>query len=363
MKPIHKIHQWYECKEELYREQSDSYDRATVEECRRWLSRLIESTADINNKPWPEEEKKRYRNMFIDLAMYYITGERYANKEETIQDIIEDRQRRADCLETATPPRGVNCLICRTEMTEADRTSMGLDDEKILFTYSCSTCKRHRAFCEDGEEYLVKRPKCEDCHQPLKEVSSWEKDILTVTQTCSACGKITTEVHDYTFTPTPDPVIDENYEADRARFCLSKEKGQEYLASRSRMEHSAYFANKDIEEEEKRTQEKLKEIEKLTLQQIEKKLDLILEPNNYSNLIFGKAQIERDIRVGFQIQDKLTRSDDESRLNLQKMIIKTLKGTNWKLMTGGVKYRLGILTGRLRGFDNEKDLLELAKHM
>jgi len=36
-------------------------------------------------------------------------------------------------------------------------------------------------------------------------------------------------------------------------------------------------------------------------------------------------------------------------------------GTNWKLMSGGIDYKLGFLTGRLRGFKKEEDLLEMVK--
>ena len=38
-----------------------------------------------------------------------------------------------------------------------------------------------------------------------------------------------------------------------------------------------------------------------------------------------------------------------------------LMSTNWRLMSDGVAYRLGILTGRLRGYEREEDLLKLVK--
>lgn len=35
--------------------------------------------------------------------------------------------------------------------------------------------------------------------------------------------------------------------------------------------------------------------------------------------------------------------------------------TNWRLMTDGISYRTGILTGRLRAYETEEDLLRLVK--
>ncbi len=48
-----------------------------------------------------------------------------------------------------------------------------------------------------------------------------------------------------------------------------------------------------------------------------------------------------------------------SRIQLQRIIKKNLQKTNWRLMSEGINYRLGILFGRLRGYDNEEDLLKL----
>jgi len=214
---------------------------------------------------------------------------------------------------------------------------------------------------EGGEEYRVEKPKCQKCRSELKETSSMNKHILTITQTCPTCNKVTTETHDYT--PAPNPIIDENFEADRARFCLSKEEGQKYLAEKYNLERVNGLINNTLQQKEEKTQEKLQHIQKLTLDQVNKKLSVVLEHHNYSNLLFGEAQIEKDIRIGFQVQDSAGRNEHDSRIGLQKLITKTLKGTNWKLMTGGMSYRLGILIGRLRGFDKEKDLLELARRL
>ncbi len=362
MKSVYKVHHWYEGSEELYRELSDQYDRLTVEQCRNWLSGFAPRLPDVNGKSFSEESQEGWRNMLADMSMYFITGERYANKDATIRQRITDHQRQTDRLETATPVRGVSCLICRIAMAETDRTEMGdSNNEKILFLYSCSNCNRHRAFWEGGEEHRVERPKCQKCQSELKETSSTDNHIITITQTCPTCSETTTEVHDYT--PTPDPITDENFESDRTRFCLSEEEGQKYLVGRASVVRLSQLVSNQDQEQEKQAKEKLHQIHKLTIDQVSKKLSVELEPHNYANLIFGEAQINKDIRVGFQVQDRAGRGEYDSRIGLQKLVIKILKSTNWKLMTGGVIYRLGILSGRLRGFDQEKDLLGLAKQL
>jgi hypothetical protein len=46
---------------------------------------------------------------------------------------------------------------------------------------------------------------------------------------------------------------------------------------------------------------------------------------------------------------------------LEKVLNKALNGVNWKLMSDGISYRLGILSGSLKGFEAEEDLVELVK--
>jgi hypothetical protein len=46
--------------------------------------------------------------------------------------------------------------------------------------------------------------------------------------------------------------------------------------------------------------------------------------------------------------------------DLKKVLKESLKETNWRLMTDGVDYRLGMLSGRLRAYEREEDLLGLV---
>lgn len=44
-----------------------------------------------------------------------------------------------------------------------------------------------------------------------------------------------------------------------------------------------------------------------------------------------------------------------------KLIKTALSDTNWRLMSDGVSYRLGMLEGRLRAYEREEDLLKLVE--
>lgn len=96
--------------------------------------------------------------------------------------------------------------------------------------------------------------------------------------------------------------------------------------------------------------------------QLKNLISPILEKAQYMNLEFGSPDIGKDVQVGFTVNDgNDARQGLASEADLKKLIKKTLEDTNWRLMTDGINYKLGILTGRLRGFENEEDLLELVK--
>ena len=59
--------------------------------------------------------------------------------------------------------------------------------------------------------------------------------------------------------------------------------------------------------------------------------------------------------------NKSDRKEYDSKKGLQKLINKILVNTNWRLMSDGVDYRLGYLSGRLRAYEKEEDLKKLVE--
>ena len=101
-------------------------------------------------------------------------------------------------------------------------------------------------------------------------------------------------------------------------------------------------------------------LKKLTVIELEKLLTPVLEKEGYIKLEFSQLDLQKDVIISFTIQDTKTGQHEyDSRMKLKKVIEKTLVNTNWRLMSEGIHYRLGILTGQLRGREREEDLAKL----
>jgi hypothetical protein len=116
------------------------------------------------------------------------------------------------------------------------------------------------------------------------------------------------------------------------------------------------------EKRNKKLYEELAKIKKINIAELQRFLAAALKKEGYIKLEFSKPEIGKDIIISFTLQDNKTgRGEYDSRIQLQRTIKKTLENTNWRLMSEGINYRLGILSGRLRGYENEEDLPRLVK--
>ncbi|MBD3282484.1 MAG: hypothetical protein GF387_02640 [Candidatus Portnoybacteria bacterium] len=106
----------------------------------------------------------------------------------------------------------------------------------------------------------------------------------------------------------------------------------------------------------------ISKIKKLPVAGLKKLLIPKLEKEGYIKLEFSKPEMGRDVIVEFTVQDNNEKREEyDSRSQLKKLLKQILEKTNWRLMSDGIYYRLGILTGRLRSYENEEDLLKLVK--
>ena len=102
-------------------------------------------------------------------------------------------------------------------------------------------------------------------------------------------------------------------------------------------------------------------LKKLKITELEEMLVPILENAGYIKLQFKTPEITKDIFVPFVVYDKKAeRAERSSTYDLEVLLRKTLKDTNWRLVTSGAMYRLGMLEGRLRGYEREEDLIKLV---
>lgn len=148
----------------------------------------------------------------------------------------------------------------------------------------------------------------------------------------------------------------------RSTYCLSEKEGQEYIQAIHNLNALTTMINEQKQKEENPAYHQAKKLKKLSVVELEKLLSEVLEKEKYTQLNFDKPEIDRYVIVPFTVQDtNLSRKEHESRNKIQKIIIKTLEETNWRLMTEGVTYRLGYVSGRLKGYEREEDLMKIVE--
>lgn len=343
----------------------DFYDSLTVKHCWAFEKDLTERFRQALEKIKDKKDYDEYMRVAlttIDVALYFKKCDAWEKKERIINEWMKKDEERDQLIENAKPIQGVKCLKCHTQMecTSTDlHTNLNKPDQ-IMFWYECPACKTRRVFYDNGEEYIPKDVECSKCGNVMQTKRSMKDNIMTVKHTCKSCGHTQTEKHDYNKKTEP---IDPDYNEKRKRYVLSDEEGQRYLAERPKLESVSELIDKMNEKDKnKELYNKVDKLNKLKITELQELLNKKLTQHNYINLDFKAPEIDKNVIVSFTIQDnKSDRDDMSSQYDLKKLIKKTLINTNWRLMSDGVNYRLGILRGRLRGYEREEDLLKLLK--
>lgn len=105
----------------------------------------------------------------------------------------------------------------------------------------------------------------------------------------------------------------------------------------------------------------VKEMKKPKIAELIPLLSEPLQKAGYIEFSLEKPEVGREVRVGFSCLDsKSDRGDYDSRNTLRKLVQKALEDTNWRLMSDGIHYRLGYLSGRIRAYEGEDELKELV---
>jgi hypothetical protein len=341
---------------------SNLYDRLTIDECKRMEDpKGFNDFDSLKDKdPKKAKEKKDFAtNQFIPLMMYFVKGDNYKRKTETIKEWMERDQKKDDKVTDSIEPHGIRCLGCSSYMAvESKNLSRSKNNqEDVLFMFSCSSCDKRCAYWENGKEWEMRKTPCPKCSIPMTHSNKRKENIITTTYTCSDCEYTESDTVDLTI---KEEKIDPNFEADRKKYCLSDKEGVEYISSTDRL-HRFTEMMKD-KEENKEIYDAVAKLKKLTVVELQNLLTSILEKENYIKLEFEKPEIGKDVTIGFSAQDtKKNRGEYDSRIDLQRLIKKNLENTNWRLMSDGISYRLGFLTGKLRGIEGEENLKKLFK--
>ncbi len=343
------------------------YDRGTVFHCRqteKMFQEIKDDKLKENPKFFEDPEAAKAYLMMRHMYFYFQIGERYCDKEETIQKWMEKDQKKDSLFETEALL--VYCPKCndRMEMIIKDLKS-NLDDTelRVLFLYRCEKCKEKRGIYDNGEEYIFESDFCPKCKSKWDSVSKKTNEKITTNYHCQNCGHKEVEFFDLKRTkPKITEEKDPNFAKDKARYCLSEEKGQEYIDYKPKVEQMRELLDEwKYKEKHKEIYDKVKNLKKLTVAELSELLTKELEKENYKGLMISNPVIGRDLIVNFNIQDaKSGRVEYDSKKYLKKSIESILENTNWRLMSDGLGYRLGVLTGRLRGYELEEDLVKIV---
>ncbi len=340
----------------------DLYDLLTIKECLRHREIQIKLPGEKK-----KDRTKKLVSLVNEVSIYYIKGSNYLKKRETIDKWINDDKIRDQIVEKAIPPDSILCSRCdyHMETTSKDLYLSEIENAKVLFFFECPNCNKKRGVFDNGEEF-AKDSKCPECSSTLNEKMSREGNVITTVSTCPYCSYKNTDVWDldkddkeHARQRAGDRKLLEKY---RKEFCMSEKEGQEYASHAQDMKNfSEMMKDKETKENDPAYHRAMK-LKKLKIVELEKLLTKALEKEKYTKLTLEKPEMDKFVIVPFTVQDADTsREKYDSINNLKKLIKKTLEPTNWRLMSDGPHYRLGYLSGRLKGYENEEDLMELVR--
>ena len=350
----------------------DLYDEWTVESCRRLYSRKPTITDEdfAREKLTPEQIKAMkgikydWLKIVQELGAFTYAAERYNNKDQVIDELMRKDREKDERLAKIEPPSHIRCRECLAtdlRLISKDEYWGESKRERLLFMYKCNRCDTNTAYFDNGEQLHVKPTRCPQCQQEKpSHVTKEAKHKYTITYTCRSCGHVWEEVND--FTPSPPKPPDPNYTKDRKLYCYS-DKVREYAESVRRVGPLL----KELDEhqfkqvEMKQWKEELDKIERLTIAQVTDKLKKSLTQQGYKEFQLGQPDMGKQVVVPFNVIEGKDRNEDESRFNLYKLMSKQLDDSNWRLVHTSLTYRMGYLTGKLKGYESDEDLRDLLE--
>lgn len=233
-----------------------------------------------------------------------------------------------------------------------------------MFFLECSACKERKHIFEDGTEWIHEPDLCPKCKSEVKHSYKRKGDIVTTTIKCTSCSYKNVEIDDFK-KDEEERLQKEQKERDLLEkyipeFCLSKEKGDELLDGFEQLKFMNEVYEYELQKYQDPVYEKTFNVKRLTIIELEKVLNKKLVKYKFKNLAFDKPEITRFVIVPFSVQDNDTnRSSKDSTKELEKIIKEALEITNWRLTPDGTSYRLGYISGRLKGYERDEDLHEL----
>lgn len=347
---------------------NDLYDLFTIKDCIRIYWDLNDGMMQRRKelKDMDDDEFKRELNKTLNWFLYTRKGERYRIKKETINEWMEKDKIQQDKYDNTPAPLHILCSICKVLMKNTIK-QLDAPYEKplrMMFCFECPKCKKRKWIMEDGSEWKHDPPKCSKCGKKSKSTVKRKGNVLTWTITCLSCGFKEVDIDDF---DKKDKERKKREQKDkellikyRKEMCFDDKKGQEYIELMEATTVANAVHDEEMHKYDDPAVEQALKLKKTKIADIEKVLSKAIEKEKYIKLIFDKPEIDEFVIVPFTVEDTDTsRSNRDSTNQLEKAIKNTLEGTNWRLLTGSLSYRMGYLQGRLKGYEREEDLIKL----
>jgi len=349
---------------------NDLYDLHTIETCLEYYWMIKDSFEEKrDHKDFKKYTKEKFDKEVHKVASYtanVIAIERSQDKRKTLEEWMDKDREKQNKIDDTSPPLGIKCPQCNREISVICKSLKDNEGEplKVLFFFECPDCKKRRGVYDDGSEYETTPTLCPECKQEAIVKISGDDKITIWTTTCKSCGYKSVEKDDY------EKEAKKRYEKEkrdkhlfekyRKEFCISEQEGKDALF---RMEQMKRIIDEVKEREEhKEDYDAVVKIKILTTFELEKLLNKTINPEGYIRLELSKPEFGKYLVVEFNVQDgDSSRKEYDSRNKLRKLLQEAFAGTNWCLMSEGVTYRLGFLTGRLKAYESEEDLLKLVR--
>ncbi len=342
----------------------DQYDVLTIEDCLQWIE--IARKSGRNVREIQKMDKIGYVGALAEIALYFKKGENYKQKESTIKKWMDRDKLAQEKYDNAQPPDNIFCDQCNFAMGFEGKDLHSSWDEylQMLLFFECPNCHKRKVVCENGEIYDT-RIKCPKCTLLMESTQTRKGELLTTTEICKSCGYKNIDVWDFEEDAKKSKLEEarRKYLLDnfRKEFCLTPEEGQQYIRDRITADHYAKVVDEKTKKDTDPRYQKARALKKIKVFEMEKLLKEVLEKEKYIELTFDRPEITKDVVIPFSVQESdSTRNDYDSQNDLKKLIKKTLEDTNWRLMSDGISQRLGILTGRVRGYENEDDIIKIV---
>lgn len=291
------------------------------------------------------------------VAKFFIEAiSRASLRDAAIQGVTEMHLCEERLAKETPTPQNIYCHVCKSEMVFDSHFFKSTIEEQVLFVYLCPAGhKPKKVVYPSGQDYQVKETKC-DCGGRFERSSIRKDNILTLIDTCRSCGK--EEFLELDSTEVMDLHIDED---DRKKYCLQFLCISDLLHDLPLFQKVTHIFDKEGKENDINKLYEVDKIKRINVPALEVMLKKAVEKEGYTKLEFTKTDLSKFIIVTFLVNDTLNRTNRESIKQLSKILNAALFPLNWRLISNSIEYRLGVLSGRIRAYETEIDLLDLAK--